>query len=118
MKPHSPLTVGRCMDCRKPQEIVRNGHEWKPCACGGTSFWEVVHYPPMKRPGSWRRSVRRLALKHSLFFFFGHLIALLAQVGFLLTQWIGRGVWLEMAATAFTFGLLVGALSMRSAFED
>lgn len=117
MKPHSPLTVGRCLNCRKAQELVRDGVLWKSCDCGGNTFWEVVHYEPMKRPGSWRRSIRRLALKHSQFFFFGHLIAFLGTAGFLITQWIGRGVWLEMAFTAFVFGLLVGGGFVKSLYE-
>lgn len=117
MKPHNPLTVGRCLDCRKPQELVSDGVLWKSCDCGCDTFWEVVHFKPMKRPGSWRRSVRRLALKHSQFFFFGQLITFLGTAGFLITQWIGRGVWLEMALAAFAFGLLIGGAFAKSLYE-
>lgn len=115
-----PLTVGRCYECRKAQQLspVSTGFGFQPCECGSDKFWEINHYRPMKRPGSWKRTVRLLALKHSLFFFFGHLIALIGVLSFLLTQWIGRGVWLEMAGVAFATGFLFGMWLTQGLYES
>lgn len=119
MTASSNFFVGRCLQCRKAQQLFSkaDGFGFQACECGSNHFWEVNHYKPMKRPGSWTRSVRRLALKYSLFFFFGHLIALLGTAGFLVFRWLEVGVHPEAFLSAFVTGVLLGFVACRAVYE-